>query len=204
MLKTFFLAKILRLFFLSSFKQCQIDKRSKVSYGCSLSRVKMGKYSYVGASTGITDCEIGNFCSIGGNCGIGGGLHPIQMVSTSPVFLQGKNFLRKHFASFPYAPSEHVVIGNDVWIGASVYIKSGVKIGTGAIIGAHAVVTKDVEPYSIVAGVPAKKLRNRFDTETINELLKIKWWDWPDEQIKQMSDMFDSPQKLIDSIKNRD
>ena len=162
----------------------------------------MGKYSYIGASTRITDCEIGNFCSIGGRCGIGGGIHPTQMVSTSSVFLQGKNILHKHFASLPYAPSEHVIIENDVWIGESVFIKSGIKIGTGAIIGAHAVVVHDVEPYSVVAGVPARMIRKRFDDETVRLLLDLKWWDWDDEKLKLYGEFFSSPEMLLKHLHN--
>lgn len=76
-----------------------------------------------------------------------------------------------------------IVIGNDVWIGYEAVIMAGVTIGDGAIIGARAVVTKDVPPYTIVGGVPAKQIRKRFSDETISELLKVKWWDWPIEKI---------------------
>jgi virginiamycin A acetyltransferase len=78
-----------------------------------------------------------------------------------------------------------IVIGNDVWIGYEAVILSGVKIGDGAIIGARAVVTKDIPPYTIVGGVPAKVIRKRYDDETIQRFCQIKWWDWQDEQIKQ-------------------
>jgi acetyltransferase-like isoleucine patch superfamily enzyme len=76
-----------------------------------------------------------------------------------------------------------VVIGNDVWLGYGSMIMSGVGIGDGAVIAAGAVVTRDVEPYSIVAGNPARLIKKRFDEETIDKLLKIKWWDWPVEKI---------------------
>ena len=76
-----------------------------------------------------------------------------------------------------------IVIGNDVWIGYEAVIMAGVTVGDGAIIGTRAVVTKDVPPYTIVGGVPAKPIRKRFDNETLDELLKIRWWDWPEEKI---------------------
>jgi virginiamycin A acetyltransferase len=79
----------------------------------------------------------------------------------------------------------NTVIGNDVWIGYEAVIMQGVTIGDGAIIGTRAVVTKDVPPYTIVGGVPAKSIRKRFDEETIAELLKMKWWDWPKDKIKR-------------------
>lgn len=203
MLKTYYLAKIIHKLYIPSFNKCDIDKTAKVSSGSALAKVKMGRYSYIGGSCSVTDAEIGNFCSIGGKCSIGGGVHPMDAVSTSPVFLKGRNFLRKNFANIPYEPSEKVVIGNDVWIGSGVYIKGGVKIGTGAVIGAHAVVTRDVEPYSVVAGIPAKEIKKRFDEETINQLLEIKWWEWPDEKLKEMSKYFDDPKKLIEIVINK-
>lgn len=74
-------------------------------------------------------------------------------------------------------------VGNDVWIGGGAIVLSGLRVGHGAVIGAGAVVTKDIEPYSIVAGVPARKIGMRFDAETIDQLLRIRWWDWPLEKI---------------------
>jgi virginiamycin A acetyltransferase len=78
-----------------------------------------------------------------------------------------------------------IVIGNDVWIGYEAVVMPGIKIGDGAIVGARAVVTKDVAPYSIVGGVPAKVIRKRFDDETIEKLKSLRWWDWPDEKVKE-------------------
>ena len=186
---------------ISSFKNCTIDPTSKVDSECTLSKVNMGRYSYIGSGTRITDANIGSFCSIGARCGIGGGIHPTNMVSTSPVFLQGRNILKKNFASIPYEPSKTVTIGNDVWIGEGVCIMSGVSIGDGAIIGAHAVVTHDVEPYTIVGGVPAKELKKRFDDETINNLLELKWWDLSEEQLNNLGEAFSDPTVLIEKLK---
>ena len=197
---SYYLAKILHKMRISSFKNCSIDLSSKVDSECTLSAVKMGRYSYVGSGTRITDTNIGSFCSIGGRCGIGGGIHPTNMVSTSPVFLKGRNILNKHFANISYNPSETVSIGNDVWIGEGVCIVSGVNIGDGAVIGAHAVVTKDVEPYSIVAGVPAKFIKKRFDDDTIKKLLELKWWDLSDEELSNLGDSFANPADLINKL----
>lgn len=197
MLKTYYFAKIIRKLRLSSFKNCDFDRTARASVGCSFSNVKMGRYSYTGAGCHITDAVIGNFCSIGGGCGIGGGMHPLGYVSTSPVFLKGRNIMKTNFVELQYIASEPVYIGNDVWIGDGVFIKAGIHIGNGAIIGAHAVVVKDVEPYSIVAGVPAKEIRKRFDEETIQKLLDMKWWEWPDEKLRKNGPFFDDPKKLI-------
>lgn len=200
-MKTYYIAKILHKMRISSFKNCSIDKTSKVDSECTLSKVKMGRYSYVGSGSRITDTNIGSFCSIGGRCGIGGGIHPTYMVSTSPVFLQGRNILKKNFANIQYEPSKTVNIGNDVWIGEGVCIISGVSVGDGAVIGAHAVVTHDVEPYSIVAGIPAKVIRKRFDEDTINNLLDIKWWDLNDNDLNSICKYFEDPERLISILR---
>lgn len=157
----------------------------------------MGRYSYSGDSTHITDAVIGSFCSIGSGCQIGGGGHPLDTVSTSPAFFKGRNFLGISFSSIPYVKSETVVIENDVWIGDGVYIKSGIHIGNGAVIGAHAVVTHDVGSYEIVAGVPAKMIRKRFDDETIQALIELQWWNWDEKKLKKNGIYFDNPERLI-------
>lgn len=200
MIKTYFLAKILHKLQLPSFNCCDIDKTARVSSGCALAKVKMGRYTYTGSYTHITDAEIGSFCSIGDSCGIGGGIHPMTTVSTSPVFLQGNNIMRKHFSQIPYEASETVKIGNDVWIGDGVFVKAGITIGSGAVIGAHAVVVHNVEPYSIVAGIPAKEIRKRFNEEIIKRLLDLKWWNWQDEKLEKYGVYFDSPEILFEMI----
>ena len=131
--------------------------------------------------------SIGKFCSIAKDVQIllgGNGDHRMDWVSTYP-FVSPHPFF---FENWPDVPRkkldpEDVIIGNDVWIGSGAYIMSNVKIGDGAVIGARSVVTKDVQPYSIVAGSPAREIRKRFDEETIKNLLELKWWDWPKEKI---------------------
>lgn len=200
MIKTYYLAKIIRKLRLSSFYKCEIDKTARTSVGCSFSKIKMGRYSYTGSCCNITDAKIGSFCSIGGMCDIGGGMHPMDHVSTSPVFLKGRNIMRTNLAELPYSPSKTVYIGNDVWIGDGVFIRAGVSIGDGSIIGAHAVVLHDVEPYTVVAGVPAKVIRKRFDNEVVEQLLEIQWWNWSDEQLKKYGQYFGSPKMLLEMI----
>ena len=197
MIKSYYLAKLLFKLRLPSFNHCEIDKTAKVSSGSVLARVRMGRYSYIGANTSVTDVNIGSFCSIAGDCHIGGGFHSTATVSTSPVFFGGRNFLKTNFANLPNVLPKIVEIGNDVWIGSGVYVKAGVKIGTGAVVGANAVVTHDVEPYSIIAGVPAGEIRKRFDDETIQKLLALAWWDWSEEKLKQYGEFFSDPEKLL-------
>jgi hypothetical protein len=125
--------------------------------------------------------EIGSFCSIAANVTLllGGG-HNTDWVSTFPV--REAFGLPGRFEDHPVYRGP-TVIGNDVWIGRDALILDGITIGDGAVIGARAVVTKDVRPYAIVGGVPAREIRRRFTDEQVEALLDIAWWDWPEEQI---------------------
>ena len=131
---------------------------------------------------------IGKFCSIA--CGakflFNSANHAKTSLSTYPFPLFFEEWeLDKNNVTESWDNKGNIVIGNDVWIGFEAVILAGVTIGDGAIIGTRAVVTKDVPPYTIVGGVPAKPIRKRFDNATISELLKIKWWDWSEEKIAQ-------------------
>lgn len=138
----------------------------------------IGRYVYVDSNTIINHTKIGAFCSIGPGCRIGLFKHPAHFISTFPAFFSLHKQCGETFADdFYFQESENVEIGNDVWIGANVLIADGVKIGDGAIVAAGAVVTKDVEPYAIVGGVPAKFIKKRFSDENIKKLLEFKWWD---------------------------
>lgn len=163
----------------------------------------MARYSYVGNNCFMANVSIGSFCSIADRCCIGGAMHPVQRVATSPVFHEGKNILNKNFAMFPCVATEKTVIENDVWIGMGCYIKAGVTVHNGAIIGMGSVVTHDVPAYEIWAGNPAKLIRKRFSEEVIEELLNIKWWDWPEEKIMQCSSCFNNPGKFVCQYRNR-
>lgn len=126
--------------------------------------------------------RIGKFCSLARNVDVGGFDHDYRKVTTMPMFrflqmLKGEKPKTKH--------DERCEIGNDVWIAAGAIVLHKVKIGDGAVIGAGAVVTKDVPPYAIVAGVPGRVIKYRFEESIITELLKIKWWDWPINIIKE-------------------
>jgi acetyltransferase-like isoleucine patch superfamily enzyme len=129
--------------------------------------------------------EIGSFCSIAGGVKIFlGGEHRADWVTTFPftdLWREDAGYLPGH----PHSKGD-VIIGNDVWIGAEALIMSGVKVGDGAVIGARAVVTKNVPPYAIVAGNPARLVRFRFDQNVIDRLIRLAWWDCNDEQIKKL------------------
>lgn len=129
---------------------------------------------------------IGKFCSIA--CGakflFNSANHTLSSISTYPFPLFFEEWgLEKTDVARSWDNKGDIIIGNDVWIGFEAVIMAGVTIGDGAIIGTRAVVTKDVPPYTVVGGIPAKPIKKRFDEDTISELLRIKWWDWPNEKI---------------------
>ena len=145
---------------------------------------------------------IGKFCSIA--CGakflFNSANHSLTSLSTYPfpIFFEEWGLERAQVTR-AWDHKGDIVIGNDVWIGYEAVILAGVTIGDGAIIGTRAVVTKDVPPYTIVGGVPAKPIRKRFSDDTIADLLALRWWDWPEERIAEHLDAIQSGQ--IDQIK---
>lgn len=163
-------------------------------YGC-----RLGYGTYVHKRSVLRNVKIGRFCGIGENVNIRLFEHPIHMVAISPCFYRKEHTLQTFVDEnlFEDLKSDgdgySVVIGNDVWIGSNVSIKSGVTVGDGAVIGTGAVVMKDVEPYAIVAGVPAKRVRYRFTQEKIETLLRIRWWDkdiaWLEKNGKRFADV---------------
>lgn len=171
---------------------------------------KIGRYTYTGIGTSIRTAEIGRFCSLAWNVSVGGGNHDFEHVTTSPLWRfrmldegdmnHGANKeLNKRYDDFGSC-----VVGHDVWIATNAVVLRGVKVGNGAVIGAGAVVTKDVEPYSIVAGVPAKKIKMRFDDKIIEALEEIQWWNWPVEVVRTHVDLIYSTkvdEKVIEQMR---
>ena len=146
----------------------------------------IGDYSYAGINTTMNFSQVGKFCSIARNVDIGGFDHSYETASTMPRFrleqmLSGKSPVPSY--------GEKCEIGNDVWIAAGAQVLHKVSIGDGAIVGGGAVVTKDVPPYAIVVGVPARIIKFRFSDAIIQELEKIRWWDWPIEKIRANLDI---------------
>ena len=146
----------------------------------------VGRHSYgkVYLYGEISKIYIGNFCSIGPDCwAFIGSNHRHDFISTYP-FSYTKKHGRDWGSDTDFSSCNgDVVIGNDVWIGKGVTILSGVTIGDGAVVGAKALVTKNVEPYSMVGGNPARVIRYRFSPEEIERLLALAWWDWPIEHV---------------------
>jgi acetyltransferase-like isoleucine patch superfamily enzyme len=160
-----------------------------ISLNPKFARYSVGRFSYGSPAPKVIEniadgnLEIGSFCCFGPGVAILlGSEHNPQWVTTYNFDLIYDKFRDTVGRIWTKG---NIVIGNDVWIGQDAFILSGVRIGDGAIIGACSVVAKDVAPYSIVVGNPAREIRKRFDDDTIAKLLKIKWWDWDINRIKE-------------------
>ena len=165
----------------------------------------VGRYSYVNRHSFIGQSVLmGRYCSIARNVDIGAENHPLDFLSTHPFQYNSHHFdAAENYDAFARKLSSHVPatqIGHDVWVGSSSVIVSGVTIGTGAVIGANAFVNKDVPPYAIVAGAPARVIRYRFDPETIQALLASHWWDLLPEEMSGVD--FDQIATALKQIKD--
>ena len=182
-------------------RNCCINPASTIDDNCHIlenshvlnSSIK--RYSYIGRNSMIQNVNIGSFCSVANDVCIGLGTHPSNLFSTSPLFYRVNNTFKVRLIDVDYNFNEYnpIEIGHDVWIGARAMIMDGIKVGDGAIIAANAVVTKDIPPYAIVAGVPARIIRYRFSSEKIENLLQSQWWLLPLSEIKErMNDLNDA------------
>lgn len=193
--------KILKKIRGSAIKDSSIDSTSKIESGTAFINSSISKHSFIGYDCNFINVEVGSFCSIASKVTVGGVAHPIHFVSTSPVFLSHKDSVKAKFAHHNYLPELRTYIGNDVWIGEGAFIKAGVKIGTGSVIGMGSIVTKDVPPYCIVAGNPAKLIKMRFDEETLSSLLESRWWEYTERDLKKYGTLFNNPKAFLEVIK---
>ncbi|MBQ6275470.1 MAG: CatB-related O-acetyltransferase [Bacteroidales bacterium] len=162
---------------------------------------RLGSYTYIGDRSEILNCDgIGRYVSISHDVKIGLENHKLDGIGTSPVFYSkqrgwvDRNYIERQVP---------VAVGDDVLISANAMIMSGVKIGTGAVVGAGAFVNKDVPPYAIVAGIPAKIIRYRFDEATIERLLKSEWWKLDKSELVSHKDRFSDVKAFLDEFEKR-
>lgn len=190
----------LHLEYMVEVKNCRFGKYNTVYKYSRLRDSELGDFSYVARNSQVYNTKIGKFTCIGPNVSTGMGAHPSsEFVSIHPLFYStlgqasGLVIVKKNlFDEFP-----GTTIGNDVWIGNNVTIKYGLKVGDGAIIASGAVVTKDVEPYSIVGGVPAKIIKYRFNPEEIDFLEKFQWWNKDLDWIRANKHLFTDINELV-------
>lgn len=176
---------------------------NRVARGATVVNSSIGFGTLIAPDINITNTKIGRYSMIGSE--IIRGRHPVDWVSTHPAFYSlqkqcGFTYVTEQlYEENKYADDKNkisVIIGSDVWLTRETKVVEGVTIGDGAVVLNGAVVTKDVPPYAIVGGVPAKIIRYRFDSDTIDWLLELKWWDKDEEWIKAHAPYFSDPQKL--------
>lgn len=156
-----------------------------INRNCAIADSEIGFGSYLNQNDVVKNARIGKFCCISWNVTIyGESKHNYQAPSMYTSF-HWKHVFGETITSGGVGKQGATIIGNDVWIGNGAIIINGVTIGDGAVIGAGAVVTKDVPPYTVVAGVPAKPIKKRFEEDIIKRLEKIHWWDWPKDEISK-------------------
>lgn len=188
--------KVLRKFSVKVGFSVQIAQR------CHIRKSFLGDYTYVSRNAWISHTKIGKFCSIGPNFFCGWGVHPIDGISTSPMFYSPNK--QNGVSLSPKAKIEEqkpITIGNDVFIGANVVVLDGITIGDGAVIGAGAVVSKDIPPYAVAIGCPIQITKYRFTQQQIQELLSLQWWNLPNDALVQVEHHFWDVDEFISQIK---
>ncbi|MFC5775031.1 CatB-related O-acetyltransferase [Ectobacillus antri] len=175
-----------------------ISENVAIKRFCKVRNTSIGNYTYLANNVSLINASIGKFCSIGPYVKIGLGKHPTDRFSTSPIFYSPSNSFNVSIVKdTTFVEFEKIIIGNDVWIGANAIILDGVNIGNGAIVAAGAVVTKDVPDFAIVAGVPARIIRFRFDEETREFVGKSRWWDKDIEHLMKFKEDYTDLRKFL-------
>lgn len=170
----------------ASVRDCILGPWTRVGARTSLNETEMGAYSYIVTDSSATYTTIGKFCSIARDTRINPGNHPTWKAALHHFTYRSISYelgIEDDDDFFEWRRADHVTIGHDVWIGHGATILAGVNVGTGAVVGAGAVVSKDVEPFTIVGGVPSKPIRERFPKPVQDGLLQIAWWDWEHEKL---------------------
>lgn len=167
--------------------QARFGAWTAVGARSSVIETTMGDYSYVVNDAEIIYTEIGKFCSIAAKTRINPGNHPTWRASQHHWLYRAASYGlgEDETEFFGWRRAHGVTIGHDVWVGHGAVILAGVRVGDGAVVGAGAVVSKEVAPYQIVGGVPAKPLRNRFEPAIVERLEVLRWWDWPRERLAE-------------------
>lgn len=199
----YYWSKLLKKSRLAAARGSVVHPSSKLESGTSFYASTMGRHSFCGYDCDVHCADIGSFVSIANGVVIGGGRHPMEWVGMSPVFYEGRDSVKAKFAEHPRDAVRRVGIGHDVWIGRSAIVLAGVQIGHGAVVGAGAVVTRDVPPYAIVAGNPARHIRYRFDEPTRQRMLASRWWDLDDAALRELGPQVRDVAAFLESIERR-
>jgi phosphonate metabolism protein (transferase hexapeptide repeat family) len=160
---------------------CEVGARTRVAES------EFGDYSYVAEGSDIAYSTLGRFCSVAAQVRLNPGNHPLDRVALNHFTYRSSayGFGDDDAAFFEWRRSHRVVLGSDVWIGHGAVVLPGVTVGDGAAVGAGAVVSRDVPPFAVAVGVPARVIRHRFPPDIVDALRRIAWWDWPHERLGQ-------------------
>ena len=167
-------------------KSCRLGRYAAIGERVILREVTVGDFSYFERHAEAIYTGIGKFCSIAANSRINALEHPLERLTTHKLTYRPNEYFRYLGVDDQFRErrrAKRVTIGHDVWIGHGGVVMPGVSIGNGAVVGANAVVTRDVEPYWIVAGSPARVLRSRFEPAIAERIERLAWWDWPAERL---------------------
>lgn len=193
----YFLARLQKKLRVSAIHDSDIHPTSVIEGGSQVIGTRMDRHSFCGYDCTILNAEIGSFCSIADNVYIGGSAHPMHFVSTSPVFLSHRDSVKAKFSRHAFYSMPRTTIDSDVWVGYAARLRAGIHVGVGAVIGMGAVVTRDVPAFSVVAGNPARKIKDRFPDPIAQGLLRSQWWKYSDEELRAAAVVFNDPEAFL-------
>lgn len=183
-------------------KKSFFSKTSEIRSFAVLYESSIGNYSRINSNCKLVYTKVGNFTAIGKASILGLGRHPLSLVSTNSIFYKKNRMRNDWITEIDFKQNLPINIGNDVWIGRSSTIMDGVNIGDGAVVATGSIVTKDVPPYAIVGGIPAKVIKYRFSKEVVERLLELEWWNFDDQKISKHKDFFNEEDLTLEKINN--
>lgn len=177
----------------SSIRKSLLGSWTDIGPNVSISESEVGDYTYFAGDASVIYSRIGKFCSIASHVRINPGNHPMWRVMQHHCTYRRVRYgldTKDDEEFFNGRRADAVEIGHDVWLGHGVVVMPGIRIGTGAVVGSGAVVTKDIPPYAVAVGVPAKVIKMRFDEETVKKIMDTCWWDWDRKTLEERFDDF--------------
>jgi phosphonate metabolism protein (transferase hexapeptide repeat family) len=185
----------------SMIKKCKLGSWTDIGPRTSLVETEIGDYTYFAGDASAIYTKMGKFCSIASQVRLNPGNHPTWRVMQHHCTYRRVQYgldVKDDEEFFQWRRDDSVEIGHDVWLGHGVLVMAGIKIGTGAVVGAGSVVTKDIPPYAIAVGVPAKVIKKRFADETIEKIMASTWWEWDRKMLEErFNDFLDVDRFLI-------